>query len=321
VNAELLSIIALIPAWSGAEINGVERVAGLTNVNYRMLVKGEPFFLRTSGENAQCLGINREQEYTALKNAAALGLGPDVVAFLLPEGHLVTRWIDGRHWSASEFRTPDNVCLLTETVKRIHQLPSNGAVFSPFRWVEAYIKTARDYNVPLPENLAEFIETMQAVEIEQQRDPSDWRRFCHNDLVSVNYLICDGSGDRFPESAESPAGHEKNIKIIDWEFAGLGNIYYDLATVVYTHDSDGPIPPDLEEVMLACYFGQFTQHQRKRLNGMEYMLMLFTGMWGLAQYGMQRARLIQPVGGFDYLEFAQYLFTHDIREPQRICTD
>ncbi len=29
---------------------------------------------------------------------------------------------------------------------------------------------------------------------------------------------------------------------------------------------------------LSCYFEQVTQQQIKRLNGMKYMLMLFTGM-------------------------------------------
>ncbi len=90
---------------------------------------------------------------------------------------------------------------------------------------------------------------------------------------------------------------------------------------VYTHDSEGPIPPNLEEVMLGCYFDQVTRQQVRRLNGMKYMLMLFTGMWGLAQHGMQCAGLIPPVEGFDYLEFAQYLFTHEIRELQRIYAD
>jgi len=30
--------------------------------------------------------------------------------------------------------------------------------------------------------------------------------------------------------------------------------------------------------MLACYFGEITRQQHRRLNGMKYMLMLFTGM-------------------------------------------
>jgi hypothetical protein len=49
---------------------------------------------------------------------------------------------------------------------------------------------------------------------------------------------------------------------------------------------------------------------------MKYMLMLFTGLWGLAQHGRQTAGLIPAVEGFDYLDFAGYLFAHDIRELQ-----
>ena len=301
-NNELTSIIARIPAWAEAEHIQAERIAGLTNANYRITVDGERFVLRVSGKNTQHLGINRQHEVAALKTAAALGIAPEVYAFLLPEGHLVTRWVDGRHWTSIEFRTPEHVRLLTETVKRVHVMPQTGAVFSPFRRIEAYIKTAHSLAVPFPPGFDEFAKTMEAVEGEQQRDPSSWQYFCHNDLVAVNYLYCD-------ENSE--------IKILDWEYAGLGDIYYDLATIVYTHDSVGPIPPDLEEVMLSIYFGEVTQYQRRRLNGMKYMLMLFTGMWGLAQHGMQSAGLIQAVEGFDYLEFAQYLFSHEIPELQR----
>ena len=72
----------------------------------------------------------------ALRNAADAGLAPEVVAFLPPEGHLVTRWVDGRHWSVPEYRTSEHVRLLTETVKRIHAylrtepsfLPSSGSI-------------------------------------------------------------------------------------------------------------------------------------------------------------------------------------------------
>jgi thiamine kinase-like enzyme len=266
------------------------------------------WIFRVNGKNTQRLGINRQHEATALKTAAALGLGPEVFAFLFPEGHLVTRWIEGQHWNPAEFRTPEHVRLLTETVKRVHAMPPTGAVFSPFRRVEAYVRMARGFAVPFPPGFDGFIETMHAVEAEQQRDPSDWQRFCHNDLVSVNYLYCEKG------TAVKRTGF---VRILDWEFAGLGDIYYDLATVVYTHDSEGPIPSDLEEVMLACYFGEVTNRQLGRLNGMKYMLMFFSGMWGLAQHGMQSAGLIPVVEGFDYLEFAQYLFTHDIHELQR----
>src|SRR5512146_3152925 len=113
----LQSIIARIPAWKKAREVNIERIAGLTNANYRITVDGEHFVLRVSGQNTGKLGINRNHELAALQAAEAAGLGPEVIAFLLPEGHLVTKWVDGRHWDASEYRTPENVRLLTNTVK------------------------------------------------------------------------------------------------------------------------------------------------------------------------------------------------------------
>jgi thiamine kinase-like enzyme len=299
--AEIDQIISRVSAWQGAKNIQVTRIEGLTNANYRVQVDGDSFVLRISGQNTERLGINRTYEAKALQSAAAAGLGPEIVAFIQPEGHLVTRWINGRHWDHQEFRTPENVRLLTETVKRIHTLPPSGATFSPFQRVLSYLETARSFAVPLPAGLDGCLQTMRVVQADQERDTSGWQHFCHNDLVSVNYLF---------------VGAENSIIVLDWEFAGLGDIYYDLATVVYTHDNIGPIPSGLEDMMLICYFGGTNPWQHRRLLGMKFMLMLFTGMWGLAQHGMQQAGLIPAVARFDYLEFAEYLFTHDIQQLQ-----
>jgi hypothetical protein len=128
-------IIERIPAWQSKQDIQIERIAGLTNQNYHLTVDGERFVQPISGENAQRLGIDRPHELAALQAAAAAGIGPEVVAFLEPQGHLVTRRIDGRHWQAPEFRAPENVRLLTQTVKHLHALPSSEAAFSPFQRV------------------------------------------------------------------------------------------------------------------------------------------------------------------------------------------
>jgi Ser/Thr protein kinase RdoA (MazF antagonist) len=75
MNEELTPIIACIPGWSHAEQLQVERIAGLTNANYRVTVNGERFILRVSGKNTERLGINRQHEAAALETATALGRG------------------------------------------------------------------------------------------------------------------------------------------------------------------------------------------------------------------------------------------------------
>ncbi|MHA2424498.1 MAG: choline/ethanolamine kinase family protein, partial [Candidatus Thorarchaeota archaeon] len=274
MNSELQSIVENIPDWTDAKNLVIEQIAGLTNTNYCVTVDGEKFVLRVCGKNTEHLGINREHELEALRAAAAAGIGPEVVYFKKPEGHLVTRWVPGRHWTYEEYRRPDRIKLIVETTKQLHGLAPIEGEFSLFARVKSLIRAAQEFRMRLPEDLGDFLDTMQFIEDDQQRDKSDWFRFCHNDLVSCNYLY-------FEE--------EKKITIIDWEFAGMGDLYFDLATLVYTHDNIGPIPPELEDYLLACYFGEAEDESRIRLAGMKFMLMLFSAVWGISQHRMQKA--------------------------------
>ena len=299
---EIQRIIKRIPILSEKNDIPFEQIEGLTNTNYRIVIDDDCFVLRISGKNTTHLGIDRTAEYQALKVAESAGIGPEIVYFIKPEGHLLTRWIDGTHWTHEEYRKPRNIELMVKTVKKLHSLPPLPFEFNIFRRVESFIKTAESYEIPFPENFDQFIETMKSVERDQLRDISSWFHFCHNDLVAVNLLYCE---------------RKNEVKVIDFEFAGMGDIYYDLANLVYCHDNIGPIPNDLEEFLLKCYFGKVTDNKRIRLTGMKYMFTLFTAMWGLAQYGMQKAGLIGIVDGFDYYDFAQYLFTNDVKKNEQ----
>ncbi len=299
--SELSPILARIPEWRNRKDLQVERIEGLTNANYRVTVEEESFVLRVSGDNTEHLGINRTNEFEALKTASDAGIGPEIIHFIQPEGHLVTRWIEGRHWSHEEYRKQESIRLMTDTVKRMHGIPPIAAAFSPFQRVHSLLETAKSFDVPFPDGFERFQKTTKLVKLDQQSDKTSWIGLCHNDLVSVNFLYSD---------------NENKITILDYEFAGMGDIHFDLATLVYCHDNIGPIPQRLEDFMLECYFGEVTKRVRRRLAGMKFMLMLFFGMWGLAQRGMQNAGLIEAVDGFDYLEYSQYLFEHDITQRQ-----
>jgi thiamine kinase-like enzyme len=290
MRPELGRIIDRIPGWSSAEDVQVQPLAGLTNTNYLVTVDAERFVLRVSGQNSALLGIDREFEWEALQAAATAGIGPDLVHVLLPEGHLVTRFIEGRHWTVDEYRTATNLQRVVDTVKRLHGLPAIRARFCPFRRVEAYARHARRFGVSFPGDFAAFVERMGAVEAAQRRDSSTWLGFCHNDLFSVN-LLDDGL-----------------VRLVDWEFAGMGDIYFDLAALVYAYDTHAPLPAEEQEYLLECYFGEVTSTHRARLEGMKYMLLFFTAMWGLLQQGLLVEGLVPAVEGFDYLDYAYNIF-------------
>ena len=290
ISPEVDEIIGQIPNWANAKDIQIEPLEGLTNVNYLVTVAGERFVIRVSGKNAVQLGINRELEAEALLAASNAGIGPQIVRFFLPEGHLVTRCINGHHWTLDEYRTRDNLRRIVETVKRLHALPLVEASFSPFRRVEAYANQARVMKVPFPQDFDKLVHKMEVIRREQAGDTHLWQRFCHNDLFWVNVL------------------DDGNVRFIDWELAGVGDIYYDLATLLYAYDSADTLPPELQEYVLECYFGEVRAENWKRLDGMKYMLMFFSAMWGLLQYGLQKQGLVRIVDGFDFKEYAETTF-------------
>jgi thiamine kinase-like enzyme len=176
MNATAADIVAQIPAWAGAQDLAVEPVGGLTNTNYLVTVNGERFLVRLSGRNGVLLGIDRALEREALVAASAAGIGPEVVRFT-PDGHLITRWIQGRHWTVEEYRTCENLRRVVEAVKRVHALPPVRGTFSSFRRGEAYTGQARAFHVPFPADFDALWRKMRAIESDQRRDRSPWLRF------------------------------------------------------------------------------------------------------------------------------------------------
>ena len=119
--------------------DGVDSVeplgGGITNHNFKVVVGSEAFVLRIGGKDTELLGIDREIERAATVNAARLGLGPEVVAFVEPEGYLVTRFVEGE---TGKVTVADAAPLL----RRLHSGPEIPGEFSPFRVVETYAATA-----------------------------------------------------------------------------------------------------------------------------------------------------------------------------------
>jgi thiamine kinase-like enzyme len=290
MTAHVEQIIRQVPNWGEADDIHIKPLEGLTNTNYLVTVNGERFALRVSGPNAARLGIDRAAEIDALSAAAQVGIAPDLVHSQLPEGHLVTRYIPGRHLPLEEYRTPENLQRIVDTLKRLHRLPLPRASFSPFQRVELFSIQAREMGVSFPADFETFQAKMKSVRQQQAADTTPWQFFCHNDLFCVNVL------------------DDEQIWFIDWEFAGTGDIYFDLATLTYAYDSPDTLPPDLQEYLLVSYFGAVNGQIWRRLKGMQYMLMFFSAMWGLLQQGMQNAGLVREVEGFSFSGYAEETF-------------
>jgi thiamine kinase len=254
-------IIVRIPDWTHAQQISSERLpGGMTNRNYLITVDGQRFVLRVSGPNTTLLGINRSTEHAIIRAAAQIGIAPEVVYGIEPEGHLVTRFILGRKLSREDTRRPEVSYQLAQLLKRIHALPAVDATFSPFRSIESYSAAVAQLGSSLPVNFEWFLEQMYAIEQAERRHPAPVC-LCHNDFVRGNLV------------------YDTTITVLDWEYAGMGNIFFDLATVVL----DNRFSADQERWFLECYFGTIRLEFSEHLTRMKRIWLLCEAVWGLLQ--------------------------------------
>ena len=72
------------------------------------------------------------------------------------------------------------------------------------------------------------------------------------------------------------------IRIVDWEYAGMGDVYFDLANFAV---NNGLPPADAHELLLA-YFGEVTAEHERSLVLMRFMSDFREAMWGVVQQAL-----------------------------------
>jgi Predicted choline kinase involved in LPS biosynthesis len=264
---ELVRALRRLPELGTGELTLTALSGGITNRNF--LISGAPdnarFVLRLAGNDTHLLGISREVEHAATVTAAGVGVGPEVIAYLRPEGYLVTRFIEGKPIPEAEMRKPRRLREVGATLRRIHDGPAIPGLFVPFRIVEAYRALALSRGVPIPPefDLAEAI--ARRIELACLTAPLELRP-CHNDLLNANF-IDDGS----------------RIRIVDWEYAGMGDPYFDLGNFSINHELDG----DQDAILLTAYLGEAPSPAlAARLPLMRVLSDFREAMWGVLQQGI-----------------------------------
>ncbi|MBI3163633.1 MAG: hypothetical protein HYZ24_03040, partial [Chloroflexi bacterium] len=69
---------------------------GITNLNFKIDADGKSYVIRLAGEGTDQLGIKRDVEHAVNYAAGQLGIAPEIMYFIEPEGYIVTRFINGK---------------------------------------------------------------------------------------------------------------------------------------------------------------------------------------------------------------------------------
>jgi thiamine kinase-like enzyme len=286
LDPALGSVVRAMPGWSEAgRLEAAPIPGGITNQNFRVEVDGQAFVVRLAGKDTDLLGIDRETERRAAEAAAASGVGPEVVAYLPELRALVTRFIDGQSIAQEAMRERGMLRRVLSAVRTLHGGPDLPSSFSSFRVVERYRETAVGHGVQIPEAFRRLLPV--AGEIEEALGPFIPRP-CHNDLLNANFIR---QGER--------------VFIVDYEYAGMGSVFFDLANFSVNHGFDDAA----DEALLEEYFDSVTESDRARLKLMRIMSDFREAMWGVVQQGISTLE-------FDYVDYAERHFTRCLKNVE-----
>jgi len=265
LDPELVAAIRAVPAWAGLEPEAITPLAGgITNRNFRVDVGGGSYVLRLPGRDTALLGIDRVAEWEATRAAAAAGVAPEPVCFLPGSGVLVTRFLEATPLEPGDLARADGLARAVPAIRALHAMPPIPSRFSPFRVVRAYRQVAVDRGVPIPPAFAEALARADEIERACRARPVPPVP-CHNDLLSANFLLRDG-----------------RVFIVDYEYAGMGDPFFDLGNFAVNNDLAG----EAETTLLERYFGTVRPAARARLRLMRIMSDFREAMWGVVQQGL-----------------------------------
>jgi thiamine kinase-like enzyme len=248
--------------WPGRRVSVEPLGGGITNRNFKVECEGRSYVLRIGGKDTHLLGIDRRAEHRAASVAASLGVGPEVVAFVEPEGYLVTRFVEGAPVPPDEIRQPEVLRETAALLRRVHDGPRIPGRFDAFRVVEAYRASAVAHGVEVPgdyDDAKAVADRIEATLGRRQEVP------CHNDLLNANFI-----------------GGPEGIRIVDWEYAGMGDRFFDLANFSVNHE----LAADEVRTLLDTYFGEVRDADVAHLRLMRFMSDFREAMWGVVQQGI-----------------------------------
>jgi thiamine kinase-like enzyme len=259
--------------WSGRDVQVEPLPGGHTNANYLITLDDGQVVLRIPGENTSLLGIDRECEYQASSLAASIGVAPDVLAHSKDDGWLVTRFLPGTSLTRNDLSSEPRLSDVAITMKQLHVAGSIDTVFNPFHVVRNYHELVRTRDVDEPFDYDVALARLDRIEAVRAFHPT---AFCHNDLLNTNFVF-DGK-----------------LRVFDWEYAGMGDPFFDLANFSANND----LSPEADTALLDAYFGHADPSQQAVLALMKVVSELRETMWNLVQ-------LFVSTLDFDYAAFAR----------------
>ncbi len=212
LEAERAARAALVTAAGTAALAAAtfEPIAGsLSNFAWHVSVPGQDRFVRYARAGNERLGADLHAEGEILRLVAEAGLAPRVVLCDPSARLLVTQWIASSAVDLTAAGSERRIRRVAATLQQLHALTPPPGV----RAVDFAVQ-ARQLEAALPAQAAQPLLTACAGQVLSKLGPGRTKALCHHDIHAQN-LVTDPMG---------------RLWLVDWEYAGLGDPVFDLAS-------------------------------------------------------------------------------------------
>lgn len=231
----------------------IHSIGGLNNDNYKCHFNNKNYFIRIS--DSTYIYQDTAEEFNILNKAQEISLSPKVIYFDFSSRNMVTEWVNGRMPTEKESNSETFITVLIKRLKNLHNLTSTN-VFNPFVEIRKIIFSNKDYFFNTIPYILDLLENLNI--IETLLKDSYMEGLCHNDLNPSNILLTD-----------------KNLYIVDYEFAARGDIFFDLATIAWL------LKDDARKLLIKKYFGYYSEAYYDKLTKYIYVVKMYNGCWSL----------------------------------------
>jgi aminoglycoside phosphotransferase len=250
---------------------------GITNHNFRARFGEHDVVLRIAGLQTDLLGIDRAAERLATEAASDLGIAPPVLLFVPDHACLVTTFVPGTPIPEDLLREPPCLVPLARALRAFHErAPALPATFDVPRLARGYLALVRDRGLEIPAaawDAVQLAERIAAVLAGPEHVPVA----CHDDLLGANVL-----------------GDGTSIWLVDWEYAGMGDRYFDLGNLSI---NNGFVDADDERLLEAYWDEPCTPRRFAALRLMRAMSDVREALWGTVQHAISDL-------DFDFADYA-----------------
>ncbi len=272
----LTAALASWPRWSATEPSVVSELkGGLTNQSYLIKAGSTLLVLRLNSQKTKQLGLDRALEIQVLKRASAAAIAPELIYGDPHRDILVTSYLDGQRWLQQHCSDAEKLQQLARLMKVTHGLPCVTGALNLQQRADHYWRSIRNSDAA-GSGATQSARTLQKPMQEfftRANEQCVQRTLCHNDLLADNLL----------------SGKNGELIALDWEYAAMGDPYFDLAVVVEGHRMDAAAV----HTLLTHYSDASTSAALQRLALLRTIYCYLDLLWNLVQSGAPNQAMVE----------------------------